>query len=143
LSRPLPGQYEIVHVRSNRQPAHRINHIMGSAGYLPHQNEYVLKAKEMLERLLEKDPRNAEAWMVYIFNCHRFVFGAYNLETTWCTIGPTQREIVERAYSNCPTHEGIKAWHDFVTSTEVENYPMPEALVNQLRARLNVASPRF
>jgi hypothetical protein len=71
------------------------------------------------------------------------VCGAYDLGIRWCPIGPRQKQIVERAYSNCPTHEGIKAWHEFVTSKEVDGYPMPEALVNQLRARLNLPQPRF
>jgi hypothetical protein len=135
-SRPLPGQSETIHVSSGRQPVYRINHIMGAAGYLPYRDEYVMKAKEMLERLLEKNPKNAEAWMVYITNCYRFVCGAYDLGTRWCPIGPKQREIVEHAYSHCPTDEGIKAWHEFVTSKEVNAYPMPQTLVDQLQARL-------
>jgi hypothetical protein len=135
-SRPLPGQSETIHVSSGRQPVYRINHIMGAAGYLPYRDEYVMKAKEMLERLLEKNPKNAEAWMVYITNCYRFVCGAYDLGTRWCPIGPKQREIVEHAYSHCPTDERIKAWHEFVTSKEVNTYPMPQTLVDQLQARL-------
>jgi hypothetical protein len=141
-SSPLPGQFETIHVSSGRQPVYRINHIMGSAGYLPYRDEYVMKAKEMLEGLLEKNPKNAEAWMVYIANCYRFVCGAYDLGARWCPIGPKQREIVERAYSHCPTHEGIKAWHDFVASKEANAYPMPEALVNQLRTRIRALQPK-
>lgn len=138
----LSGQYETTHVSFAERPFYPICHIMSSAGYLPYKPPYVIEAKEMLERLLEKNPANADAWMVYIENCFRFVYGAFDMKMGWCPVAPKQREIVERAYSHCPSHEGIKAWHDYVSRKETYGYPVPEALVNQLKTRLNKIQPR-
>ena len=102
----------------------------------------------MLERLLEKEPRgNADAWMVYTENCLPLGIGHIRQrrsrqEIGWCPVAPRQREIIERAYSHCPSHKGIKAWHDYVTRKETYTYPVPEALVNQLKTRLNKMKPR-
>jgi hypothetical protein len=71
-----PRQWTVAHEPAGPLSS-RMAHIMSSAGYMPQEpSEYDIQAKEMLERLLEKNPNNAEARQLYQTNRYRFVFDA-------------------------------------------------------------------
>ena len=111
---------------------------------------YVTEAREAMDRFLGRNPKNARVWLVYLANCHRFVPNGYTQELrnrsrslSGRDPGPVmipaeQKEIVELAYALCPDDEGIKAWHEFVTSGD----PVPPEKVGQLRERLRNSSSR-
>jgi hypothetical protein len=110
--------------------------------------KYATEAQRVLDRFLEKNPRNARVWLVYLANCDQFVPGAYTQEPRkWTFMGrgqspkpivipPKQKETIEFAYVQCPEDEGIKAWHNFVTSGN----PIPPEKAEQLRERLRNSS---
>ena len=106
--------------------------------------KYADEAKEMLGRFLELNPKNDRVWLVYLANCDWFVPGGYTPERRKLSflfrgqpqepvkIPTEQRAIIERAYTHCPENEGIKAWHDFVTSGDL----VPPEQIQQLRSHL-------
>ncbi len=130
--------------RARVAPVWRIRHIMGSAGYASTPSSpYVAKAKDLLDRLLEKNPRNADAWVAYIENCHYFVYGAgVPGDVRWCPLAPRQKAIIAKAYAQCPADERIRAWYDFATSPAADIHsPPPTAAFVALQSRLQKARP--
>ncbi len=103
--------------------------------------QYGTEGRAVLERFLEKNPKVAEAWRVCLESAEWFVPGAY--ARRWHStprggapepvirIPAGQKELVARAYAQCPDDEEIKAWHDFVTSGD----PVPPGKARQFRER--------
>jgi hypothetical protein len=96
----------------------RVVQILADAGYcddyagLPH----VLKARLLVEQCLARNPRDAEAWNVYLTHFWRFSFAARG---HW--FGPTVfskplRDAIASAYKNCPKDPRIRAWQKAMKS---------------------------
>jgi hypothetical protein len=119
-----------------------IIHIMASVGYLPYPiAPYDAQAEELLERLLEKDPGNADAWFAYLSNCNHFLFGTCMPGRTpgWCSMDREQKRIIERAYTHCPGDERIKVWHDFALSEAADATDFPGREMTAFLDRLRKA----
>ena len=102
-------------------PSYHIQHIISSTGYLPGlDNEYFIEGKEVLERLLAKNPKNADAWNLYLNSCDRFIYAACPPSGRLCPIPPLQRAAIERAYANCP-FGGIQSWYEQAVSELQKN----------------------
>jgi hypothetical protein len=78
--------------------------ILNEADYQPEdKSRYIDEAKGLLDRLLAREPHNAEAWNIYVANNFKMRFAGGNFRG-W--IGdypfPQEVELVTKAYQNCP-----------------------------------------
>lgn len=87
--------------------------ILADAGYceaypgLPH----VLEARRLVEQCLTRNPRDAEAWNVYLTHFWRFSFAARGHWFGTTVFSKPLRTAIESAYKNCPKDPRIRAWH--------------------------------
>ena len=77
--------------------------------------DFAKLAEIRLDRLLEIDPTNCDAWQIYLWNYHRMKPnssgpGWYEI----FEIRDKQRSLVERAYDSCPQAEDIRLWHKLI-----------------------------
>jgi hypothetical protein len=91
--------------------------ILNSIDYIPTEvSGFVWEAKDLLEELLDKNPKNADAWLVYLSNYYRFRFSGYApFEPCENAIQSHQVDLIKEAYRRCPSHKGTKLWYEFVS----------------------------
>ena len=117
--------------------------------------DFAKLAEIRLERLLEIDPSNCEAWQLYLRNYYRMrrnSCGGGGYEKF--EIRDKQRVLVERAYDNCPHVAGIRMWHNLTMEGRWEpleefEYTIREhrgepriVLIDSGRRRMPYLSPR-
>jgi hypothetical protein len=93
--------------------AGRMARILNAADYQSDfsRSRHVTEARALLEELLKREPRNAEAWNVYLANYNRFSFGGVGIFTCgpWHYY-PRQVDLIKRAHELCPDDPIIDLW---------------------------------
>ncbi len=77
--------------------------------------DFAKLAEIRLDRLVEIDPSNCEAWQLYLQNYYRmrrYAFGTSHYDRF--EIRDRQRLLIEEAYDNCPEAEDIRLWHKLI-----------------------------
>jgi hypothetical protein len=75
------------------------------------RTDFAKLAEIRLEKVLEIDSTNVEAWHLYLRNYHRMYKNCFGL--MWYSqfgIHGRQRRLVERAFAVCPDDEGLQIW---------------------------------
>lgn len=86
--------------------------ILSDAGYRDERSltGFVRQGEELLLKVLEEDPHNAEAWNVYLANYWRFSFGALGRRWGPSWLGKGQADAIRHAAEECPEDPTIKLW---------------------------------
>lgn len=96
----------------------RMIRILADAGYcqdyagLPH----VLEARRLVEQCLARNPRDAEAWNVYLTHFWRFSFAARGHWFGTSVFSKPLKTAIESAYKQCPKDPRIRSWHKAMKS---------------------------
>lgn len=87
--------------------------ILADAGYCDDYPEVarVQEGRAVVERVLEREPKNAAAWNVYLAHFWRFSFAARGHWFGPSVFSKPLCEAIQRAYQNCPGDPDIRAWH--------------------------------
>ena len=86
------------------------------------KSRHVTEAKELIENLLEKQPANAEAWNVYLANYYRFRFAGTPPDSYLPVIYEHQKNIISKAYQQCPSDLCIILWYAMCESNRENTY---------------------
>jgi hypothetical protein len=74
--------------------------------------DFAKLAEIRLDRLLEIDPANCEAWQLYLWNYHRMSRSSFGVGWGYrFEIRGKLRLLVGRAFENCPQSEAIRLWN--------------------------------
>ena len=107
----------------------RVPQILADAGFnedLPGSDQ-VAKAREILERHLKQNPRDADAWNFYLANFWRFSFAACGCPFGMRTFTAPLRDAIRSACKNCPHDERLLAWNEALrTNSEPPTFANPE-----------------
>jgi hypothetical protein len=87
--------------------------ILADAGYnnkhLPGSDK-IEQARKLVEKVLAEDPKNADAWAVYLAHYWMFNFAAQGRPFGQAVFSKPQRKAINEAFSNCPTDPRIQFW---------------------------------
>src|SRR6185295_9971220 len=86
--------------------------VLADAGYRDERSKepMILEGEKILLDLLAENPRNAEAWNVYLTNFWRFSFAAMGKVFGPSVMAAPQIAAIEKAAQNCPGDSTIKLW---------------------------------
>lgn len=106
--------------------------ILAEAGYRDESSRrpHVTEGESLLLSVLAREPKNAEAWKVYLANYWRFSFAAFG---NWFPRGERyltqkQRQLIAEAARNCPEDECIALWRQMLEPTA---YPDSDHIVQR------------
>lgn len=90
--------------------------ILNSVDYKGFRSQFpaIEEAEDAIKRLLEAEPKNAEAWNVYLANYYRIGFNAVGL-FRWGNTRFYSRQItlIGRAHQECPQDAAINLWYQW------------------------------
>lgn len=93
----------------------RLVQILADIGYCENYSGVgeVLEAKALVEKVLECEPSNEAAWLLYLSNYWRFSFAAAGHWFGSTALSKRQKADITKAHRACPTSSEIAAWYEF------------------------------
>jgi hypothetical protein len=86
--------------------------ILADAGYRDEASRtpFVVEAERLLKDAVARDPKNAEAWNVYLANYWCFSFAALGHWFGPTRLSEAQAKLIDAAARNCPDDDVIREW---------------------------------
>lgn len=94
----------------------KIVEILNSIDYRPIEYpDYFLTARKLLDEIINRDPYNADAWILYFAYFKKMALGEYSPSSKNISVFLKQR--IEEAYRYCPNDIGIRYWFESITDS--------------------------